>query len=124
MTKLLNVMIQLTPQLRKQIAGQPMHFSSERNFLERFGGNQNQFHQFRLSLGIKCLWLEFVTDCTQMTFVLRHWKETAPKWAILFTEGNDSVLDNYQGFVSKLKGHLGDPIQSSQIWKLKQRQGR
>lgn len=41
--------------------------------------------------------------------------ETGAKWAILFVEVNDLVLDNHQDFTHKLKGPFEDLSRESQI---------
>lgn len=64
--------------------------------------------------------VEFITYRTNLTFERSLLKEAAAKWAISFTERNDPVLDNYQDFLHKLKGHFGNPIKRSKSQRIKE----
>lgn len=116
-----SVIIQLRQQLgqnlpphaaTQHIAPQPMLLHSHGNLPQMFGGNYEQFNT-QCEMFMVGIQVEFATDCPNLTFALSLRKEVAAKWAISFTEGNDPVLDNYQNFLYKLKGHFGDPIQRS-----------
>lgn len=117
MTNLQNAMIQLTEQLgqnlsyhmaSEQIAAQLMHLSSHgRESLEESRSIPSIPFVTWYEMFMAGRLVEFAIDCTKMTFVLSLWKEVAAKWAIIFIEGNDSVLDNYQGFIKD----FGEPMQ-------------